>query len=228
MSQITQTTLSPIAVGRYLNVDGEKTSLPYSLMEVDRSRRAILRVLNTFHFRTGANILITSLFDEGAHMMPFERAVMTYGMVAASADSTPWDAKRVESIVRMFALSGAAGISGDVLDGLAQLGFKPEELFDGMKVWARPDAYERLKAFPNLDVYRWMEIGPAVAVECSQGAGAHIDRFEWNVEEIDGEVVLTNRLNRCVEFKNYHTGLKAKVHNGGCDCGNPDPRIIPA
>lgn len=227
MSQINQTSLSPMAVGRYLNTDGEKVSLAFSLTEADRSRRAILRVLNTFHFRTGANILITSLFDECAQMMPLERAIMTYGMVAASADSTPWDAKRVESIVRMFSLSAAAGISADVLDGLAQLGFKPEVLFDGIKIWARPDAYDRLKAFPNLEVYRWLELGPAVAVECSQGAGAHIDRYEWDIEEVDGEVVLTNRLNRCVDFKNYHTGLKAKVHKGGCDCGNPDPRIIP-
>jgi phenylacetate-coenzyme A ligase PaaK-like adenylate-forming protein len=220
-----ETTLSPMSVGRYINAEGLPTPLPYSSEEAERARRAITRVLNTFHFRTGSNIMITALFHEGAQLMPLERAVMSYGMVAVSADSSPYDAKRVESIARRFKLAGAAGISADTLAGLEQLGFKPEDVFANMVVWARSDAYEQLKAIPALDVYRLIELGPAVAIECSHGTGAHIDRFEWTTEEQNGEIVLTNRLARSTPFKQYKTGVKGRILHGACQCGNADPRI---
>lgn len=222
-----KTTMLPLTIGRFRNADGGFTTLPFSLVEQDRARRYALRVLNTFHFRTGSNILLTTTFDETLQFMPFERAVMTYGMVAVSADSTPWDAKRVESIVRRFNLTAAAGICKNVVDGLSQLGFKAEELFAGIPVWARQDAYHSLKAFPDMQVYRYLEAGPLVGFECSQGNGAHIDRFEWDIDEVEGEIVVSSRLPRCTEFSHFHTGLKGRIDRSACNCGNTDPRIIP-
>jgi hypothetical protein len=96
-----------------------------------------------------------------------------------------------------------------------------------MVVWAWPGAYESLLGKPGLNVYRCLELGPAIAVECSVGAGAHVDRFEWHVEELDGEVTLSSRLERCEVFEHYRTGIKGKVIHGVCRCGNPDPRIVP-
>lgn len=226
-SSLQKTSLLPLTIGRFRNTDGGFTTLPFSLVEQDRARRYALRVLNTFHFRTGSNILLTSTFDETLQFMPFERAVMTYGMVVVSADSTPWDGKRVESIARRFDLTAAAGISKNVVDGLNQLGFKIEELLPGIPVWAKQDAYDDLKALPGMQVYRYLEAGPLVGFECSQGNGVHIDRFEWNIDEIDGEIVASSRLPRCVEFNNFRTGLKARIDRSACNCGNTDPRIIP-
>ena len=218
----------PMAVGRYFDAQGQRKVLPYSALEFERARRAMGRILSTFHFRAGGNMLVTALFDEGAQMMPMERAVMSYGMVAVSADSSPYDGSRVESIIRRFALVGAVGIGAATLDGLAGLGHSAEALLAGKVVWARPDAYARLHGKPGLTVYRWLEVGPAVAVECSAGAGAHVDRFEWDIEEDGGEIVLTSRLERSVAFDGYRTGLRGHVHHGACRCGNPDPRIVPA
>ena len=226
-ASINKTNMLPLTVGRFRNPDGQLTTLPFSLVEQDRARRTALRVLNTFHFRTGSNILITSTFDETLQFMPFERAVMTYGMVAVSADSTPWDAKRVESIVRRFNLTAAAGICKNVVDGLTQLGFKAEELFAGIPLWVKPDAYEQLKSAPALKVFRYIEAGPMIGFECSHGKGAHIDRFEWDIDELDGEIVISSRLPRCVEFSAYRTGFKGRIDRTACNCGNTDPRIIP-
>ncbi|MEE1916305.1 hypothetical protein V0R52_07840 [Pseudomonas asiatica] len=222
------TALSPMAVGRYFDAQGERQALMYSALEVERSTRSILRVLNTFDFHMGSNLMITALFDQGVQALGMERAVMQFNMVAVSADSSLFDARRVESIIRRFHLVGAYGITAATLDGLAGLGHDPLQLFGGMVVWAWPDAYERLAGKPGLRVFRCLELGPAVAIECSAGAGAHIDRFEWAVDSNDGEVVLNSRLERCQPFHHYRTGFRGQVLHGACSCGSTDPRVVPA
>ena len=218
--------LLPMTIARYQNASGEFIPMAFSLVEQDRARRAVLRVINTFHFRTGSNVLITSTFNEALQYMPFERAVMTYGMVAVSADSTPWDAKRVEAIARQFSLTAAAGICKNVVDGLSQLGFNIETLLAGIPVWARPDIYDELKASPTITPFRYLELGPAIALECVHGNGAHIDRCEWDVTALNGEIVISSKLPRCQEFTDYRTGVKGSIINSPCNCGNPDPRIM--
>ncbi len=220
--------LSPMAVGRYLDASGERQALPYSALEGERSTRSLLKVLNTFEFSMGSNLLITALFDQGVQALGMERAVMQFNMVAVSADSSLFDARRVESIIRLFPLAGAYGITAATLDGLAGLGHDPLKLFGGIVVWAWPDAYERLAGQPGITVFRCLEVGPALAVECSAAAGAHIDRFEWAIDTVDGEVVLSSRLERCQTFHHYYTGLRGQVLHGVCNCGSTDPRIVPA
>ncbi|HGJ8973773.1 TPA: hypothetical protein ACJX8E_004205 [Pseudomonas aeruginosa] len=220
--------MPPMAIGRFFDASGQRQLLPYSALEVERARRAVLRVLGTFHFRTASNLLVTSQFDEGAQLMAAERAIMAYGMVVVSADSTPWDAARVESILRRFSLVGALGVSEATLDGLQRLGFDPLQMLRGLVVWARPGAYERLLGKPGLKVFRWLELGPATAIECSAGSGAHIDRFEWQVSTSEeGEILLDSRLERSQRFSGYRTGMFGKVVHGTCLCGNADPRIVP-
>jgi hypothetical protein len=221
-----QGAVPPMTVGRFYNAEHTRVLLPFSALEAERSRRAMVRILSTFHFRTESNVLLTAQFDEAAQLLGAERAIMSYGMVAVSADSTPWDAGRVESIIRRFKLVAALGISEITLDGLERLGFDPLQLFQDMVVWARPGAYERLVDKPGMKVFRWLEIGPAVAAECSAGAGAHIDRFEWNIALENDELVLESRLERSMAFEGYRTGIKARIERGTCQCGNTDPRIV--
>ncbi|ROM33939.1 hypothetical protein BK648_24580 [Pseudomonas poae] len=217
----------PMAVGRFFDAEGARELLPHSALETERLRRAMMRILSTFHFRTESNVLVTAQFDESAQILGAERAIMAYGMVAVSADSTPWDAGRVESILRRFKLVAALGISEATLDGLERMGFNPVQLFHGLVIWAREGAYQRLVGKPGLKVFRWLEIGPAVAIECNAGGGAHIDRFEWDVVTEEGEVVLTSRLERSVAFNGYRTGVHARIERGTCRCGNTDPRLLP-
>jgi hypothetical protein len=219
--------VSPMAVGRYIAADGSRKTLAYSALELERARLAAVRVLDSFHFRTGGNIMFTAMWDEGAQLLGVERAIMSYGMVVVSAEASVFDASRVANIARRFELIGALGITPATLEGLVRLDQDLAKVFEGMVVWARPGAYETLKALPGLQVYRCLEVGPAFAIECPAGHGAHMDRFEWNVEEDEGEVVLSSRLERSEPFYKLRTGLKGKVIHGVCDCGNPDPRVLP-
>lgn len=218
--------VAPIAVGRYLDAAGHRQPLAYSLMEAERARLAASRVLSSFHFRTGGNMLITSMWDETAHWLPVERAVMAYGMVAVSADSSLFDAARVESIARRFELKGAIGVTRATLEGLTKLGHEPARVFDGLIVWAHPEAYEALAPAGNLAVHRCLEIGPALAMECAAQCGAHLDRHEWTAEVQAGELLLSSRLERSESFVRLRTGLRGRVEQGVCACGNADPRIV--
>lgn len=216
-----------IAVGRYFQ-GTRQVFLPFSSPELERGRVATMRRLASFHFRTGRNVLVTSLLDEGAQFLPVERAAMQYGLVVCSADASPFDAGRVESALRRFEMEAVIGVSAAVLDGLNMLGHDPGHVFRGPVVWARPDAYAVLKAIDGLDVRLWMEVGPAVAMECSAGRGAHICGLEWHTRIDDGEVVLTSRLRRATEFHDLRTGIRARACEGACACGSHDLRLVPS
>lgn len=226
MAPVSAGTAPPLAVGRYHDAAGQRQFLSYSLLEAERGRIAALRVLRTFHFRTGGNVLLTSMWDESAQLLPVERAIMSHGMVVVSADSSWFDAGRVESIARRFPLKGAMAIGPGTLEGLGKMGHDPAKLFADMVVWARPGAYETLVAIPGLNVHRCMELGPAFAMECAAKSGAHVDAHEWKVEAIDGEIVLTSLLERTETFTRLHTGLRGRIVEGVCACGSADPRVI--
>lgn len=225
MTETTTFRVLPLLVGRYLDAAGVRQPLPFSQGELSRAVAAYRRIFATFHFRAGQNLLVTALFDQSAQLLGAERAAMEYNLVVVSADSSLYDAGRVESIIRRFPLAGIVGITADTLEGLRGLGHDPLQLFKDKVVWARPGAYEQLAGQPGLQVYRWVELGPAFGIECQAGAGVHIDRYEWDVAEVNGEIVLSSKLNRCVEFHDYHTGVKGKLVRGACRCGNFDPRI---
>jgi hypothetical protein len=217
--------LPPIAVGRYSDRKGVARLLPYSAAELERATETYRRRLGTFHFRTGDHLLVTSLFDESAQFMPFERALSAYGLVLCSADASFFDAPRTETILRRFDVVAVMGVTASLLDGLVAQSLDPEKLFAARVIWARPDAYTRLQHCPAIKLCRWMEIGPAFAAECTAGAGAHLDRLEWDVETDNGELVLTSRLDRALDFKAYRTGVYATIERHTCACGSADPKL---
>jgi hypothetical protein len=219
--------LPPIAVGRYRHRDGDVRLLPYAAPELERATTACQYRIGTFHFRSGDQLLLTALFDESAQFSPFERALAAFGLVLVSADASFFDASRTESILRRFEVVALAGVNAALLDGLLALGHDPAGLFAGRVVWARPDAHARLQGNGGFELRRWIEIGPAVAMECAYGDGAHIDHLEWDVACVDGEIVLNSRLDRALDFNRYRTGIQARLVHATCRCGSADPRIIP-
>jgi hypothetical protein len=223
---ITKGALEPMAVGRYLHAAGDVRLLPYSKPEFDRQVAAYQFRLGTFHFRTGNQVLITSLFDESFQFAPLQYSLREFGLVLLSSDSSFFDAARAESILRRFDVAAVVGVNAAVLDGLAAIGHDQNKLFANRVVWARPDALARLVDVPGITLRLWLEVGPAVAMQCAHGEGAHIDRMEWKVDEVNGEVVLSNRLQRALNFSGYHTGVHAHIEYAACSCGSADPRIV--
>ncbi len=220
-------TAVPIFVGSY-PVAGGRAFLPMAAGELMRTQRLIERVLQSFALAPGRFVLLISLLDDGPYCVPFERAVMNRGLLVTNADDSPYEATRIESTCRRFDVAAVAGVTEQVLDGLQAAGHRLDAVFSGRVIWALPGAYERLEAVPGIVLRRMLQVGPALAMECSQGAGAHLDTHEWACAVQDDELVISSLLPRAEDFVSCRTGLRATLIEAPCDCGSVDPRLTPA
>jgi hypothetical protein len=217
-------TLEPALVGSYPH-GTRRDFLPVSPAELGRTQYAIERVLRSLDLGVGRFVLLISLLENGAYAMPFERAIMNLGLLCTNADNSRYEAQRIESICRRFDVTAIAGVTGEVLDGLAEAGHALDTLFGGRVVWAHLDAYDRLKAVPRIVLRRVAEVGPALALECSEGQGLHIDSNEWDLQEAEGAILLTSRLLRSANFYRHPVLVEARLVSQPCGCGNGDLRI---
>jgi hypothetical protein len=199
--------------------------LPISQVELERHHNFVSRILSTFHFRTGGHFLVVSLYDFFSQFMPIERAAMDAGFIVCNADDSSFDAGRVESIIRRFDVKAIAAVSNNCLDGLQGLGLNLNQVFGDAVVWAYPDCFPRL-ADSQAQLRKIATLGPAIGMECAAGQGLHIDHFEWEVESINGEIHLTSKMPRAIDFIQFATGKRGRVEEGICTCGNVDKRIL--
>lgn len=214
----------PDVVGRYL-VDGRNHFFPVRRTELDRTAASTARTVATFRLTPGRHILTVSLTQEVAQFAPFEQACATLGLIGTNADASPFDAARVEAIVRQFDIAAICGIDAGVLEGLAALGHDAAALFAGRVVWARPDAYAPVAAMAGVVARRCALIGPLLALECSTGEGLHVDGREWAVADAGGTIALTSRMARITPLAALDTHVRGRSIVAPCPCGNPDPRI---
>jgi phenylacetate-CoA ligase len=102
-----------------------------------------------------------------------------------------------------------------------------------------PAVRERLEnAFKAtvLDEYGLSEVGGAVALECRERCGFHVNVQDYHVEVVDpggrpvadgieGEVLITNLYHRLVPILRYRTGDYATMTSEPCRCGALSPRL---
>jgi hypothetical protein len=217
----------PVFVASYS--DGTTTHfLPLSESEIDRRVWFYRRIFDSYGLPHRRNVLIISNYEDHALTMPLQTLLHMEGHIPCYAEATSFDARRTESFMRRMDISVVIGANTAVLDGLEAIGFNPLELFAGCIVFARDEnAYQRLSAGNDIVLRRWMDIGPAVALECRHGGGMHVDANEWIVEAEHGEVLLTSRLQTLVEFNRTPTGFHGTLVNELCACGREGVRILP-
>jgi hypothetical protein len=221
---MTSITLTPSTVGQY-NENGIQKLLPVSERELQRAEAAIGRVLSADALGRGRHCLIISTLSEVPTVGPLERALMARGLIICNCEASPYDGARVESTIRRFDIALIAPVSRLALDAIAAAGFDPEQLFQGKIVWAKPDAYIRLRSVAGLDVRRWLPLGPAVGVECRFGGGAHVDGKEWHVECDDAATYITSRLDRAMHFERLRLDMTLNIEHTPCSCGATGPRV---
>ena len=117
-----------------------------------------------------------------------------------------------------------APFGNEVLEGLKMMGHDAAAVFKGRTVWARPDAYDAVKAMPGVAARRVVLVGPALALECAKG-GLHIDGREWDVTVEGEELVLSSRQYRIDPVSGLKTGLPGALTDTPCACGSPDPHV---
>ncbi|MDK2756048.1 MAG: hypothetical protein KYX66_04850 [Blastomonas fulva] len=207
------------------NVRGEISFYGATAAEIDRSAFTLTRVLRTFGFAPGSNILTISMVPEIIQYGGFERAVQMLGLYGLNADDSLFDAGRVESISRQFNPAAICGVAASTLEGLRMFGHDVATVFAGRTVWARPDAFEQVSAMADVDARRVVSIGPVLALECAHGS-LHYDSRDWTIVARDGVLRLTSRYNRIEPLDDLDTGHCGSVSVAPCTCGTRDGVVV--
>jgi hypothetical protein len=218
----------PHLVGRYRNAHGVEF-LPLSESEMLRLNWFYRRVFDTFNLPPRCNVVLISNFEDSAITAALERQLNQDSHIACYVEAVSFDAARLVAFIKRMDIPVIMGVNSDILTGLQSLGQHPADVFAGKIVFARgEDAYQQLQGLPaDVRLYRWMEIGPAVAMECSAGGGLHLDSDEWEVSLDGDEVLLSSRKARALDFSSEATGIRATLVTAPCTCGLEGVRILP-
>jgi hypothetical protein len=213
----------PDVVGCF-TASGKTHFHPARFDELERQSIGIARILRTYNFKPESTILVVSIVPEVVQFAPFEKAVQHLGMYGINAESTNYDAGRIESIARQFDTPGICGIGAASIDGLKMFGHDPAKVFAGRTIWARPDAYDAVKAIDGVDARRMVILGPMVAYECAHG-GVHYDSRDWNLSDAAGTLHLSSRMPRITPISDLDTGVAGHVLDMACSCGTRENLI---
>jgi hypothetical protein len=199
----------------------------HAFSEADRARdaRSCEGLLALAGVGRGDDVLIVSMLSEAASYWPLLGACVARGARLSAADATPFDASRVRMFCRQLPLRAILGLHPSTLAGLRQLGADLAEVLRAVPVLgARPGAREELEAL-GLRPRLWLQVGPALALECAPGSGAHLDPGLWQAEAGAGEILITSRAPRLTPLARQRTGLRGRVEPGPCACGRSGDRI---
>jgi len=211
-------------VGQFPDGHG-RMPYPVSAADIEADTRGAGRALASLGVGRGHTVLFVSLVSEIVQTVPFHDALGQVGGICSAADATIFDAPRTAKLVRQLHPRAVVGVNGDVLDGLEQEGFDLADAFAGVPVLAaHPGAAARLQA-AGLTPRVWAFLGPAVAVECEPGAGAHVDEAIWSVDDEGGEIVVIPVGQRAIGAGRYRTGALGAIVRDRCACGRGDPRV---
>jgi hypothetical protein len=208
-------------IGRY-QVDGRPVDFPISWEDRDRDTDWAASVLAQHGVGAGTAVLVVGGMAESPWFDPFETAVLRRGGHYSIGEIISFEAFRSGMYARRLDVEVVFGINRAVAEGLGdELG----PAFSGVRtILARPDAVPVLHAAgrPALTVSR---VGPALAVECPVGAGAHVNGAEWSVEADGADLLLTTVGPRAHRLERQRVGVAGRVSADPCECGRTDPRV---
>jgi hypothetical protein len=212
--------IPPAFIGRYVT-GGVAYPMAVGEREHLRAQGFFHRLLRDQAPFRARNALIVSTLAEAANMLPFERALIDLGAAICAAEANAWDGMRAESILRRFDVAIVAPVGAITLDAIAAAGFDPAVLFRDKLVFAKPDAHARLQGAPGIDLRRWLEIGPVVALEHRLDGGLVYDAREWSIESDGTKTWVTSRLDRAHHFDRVEIDMGLRF-----DGGNRGARIL--
>jgi hypothetical protein len=202
-------------VGRVVGAGGV-TAWPVSQRDIDDEAAALGPRLAALGLGDGGLVLIVSLLSQAIHVVPLEQAAGLVGARYSSADATPFDAFRTVSLVGQLRPTVVVGVDGRVCDGIAELGRDLGEVFGsvGTVVAADRDAAQRL-GVAGVEPGRWVRLGPTSVLAGPGDDGFGYDPSRWQVDERDGELLVTNVAERLTPCDHLPTGWRGQVVEPG-------------
>lgn len=219
------TDIRPSVVAQY-ELGGTKKLLPVTDREIQRAVAFLRRVLSSDWNLRGRFALVIGTQGDAAWLAPLERALQERGMIVCNSEANAWDGARTEATIRRFDVAVVAIVTKVVLEAIANAGHDPVALFQGKIVWAEGEAYDTLKGAPGFELRRWVQLGPAWALEGRQPVGCHYDGREWLLESAEGATLVSSRLDRALPFARLPIALAAQLRDDPVPGGALGTRLV--
>jgi len=202
-------------VGRVL-VGDEIVPWAVSEADIDDETEVAAAFLRDLGLRADELVLIVSYLSQAVHVAPFERAAGVVGALYSSADASRFDAFRTASLVRQLKPTVVIGIDDAVLDGFDDLDLDPGEALATVNavVASGTAAQARLSA-AGVTAGFWLRLGALNAVAGPGESDLRYDATRWQVDEADGELLVTNLATRLTPSDRFRTGFRGHVPTPG-------------
>ena len=191
-------------IGSY-DVAGERVYFEISWDDQRRDTAWARAMLAGLGVNGDSGLVIVCGMAESPWFDPFETAARELGAPYSTGEIASFEAFRTGMYARRLPITMIFGLDRTVAEGLG------DELAEA---GARPFILTR--------------VGPAIAVECPQRSGAHINDTEWTVTERGGELFISTAGHRAHQVTDAATGLAGSVTAGPCGCGRDGQRVTSA
>jgi hypothetical protein len=173
----------------------------------------------------GHHAVVSFSGHEGAWFQPVIEALRNLGVVYGSVEAMGWDHVRTRVFHRELDLHAILGLTGETLEALSGQSMIGDLFRETPIVMARPDGAAKLRN-AGVSAAIIATLGPALAMECPERAGAHVNRAEWTVAERSGGLSVTAAPERQAGGHEFLLEARATVRTDRCPCGSEDPRVL--
>ncbi|NWG52143.1 MAG: hypothetical protein HXY28_00330 [Hydrogenophilaceae bacterium] len=194
---------------------------PVSWTDIESDEAWAKEMLDLAGVGRGDFAFFSYIYSRSAHTWPWLKMGFERGARLATGMPTQWDAYRLEMYCRLFAVKLVFGLTPEALDGLEGAGHRLSEVFGKVeRIIAVGEAWRRLRE-AGLAPWKLHWLGPIVAIDPCDGAGARFDYKQWTLEGDGGRLTISNALPRACAFT--RTPLAAKGRIGVAD---GEPRLF--
>ncbi|WP_329176322.1 hypothetical protein [Streptomyces decoyicus] len=213
-------------VARFTAADGAGEEFKVTWSDIARDTMWLQQRFTAWGMGRGKQVLLSTSGHEGAWFLPVINALKAIGCTYAIAEAMAWDWRRSLVFHEELELYAMLGLSGEIVAEQTKCR-KAAELFGDVPVLlARPAAVRQLAA-GGVAAGVLTPMGPALAVQCPESPGAHIDSVRWWVAERRGRIHLSARAGGGGRgAAETGLGIEGVVLGGRCGCGSDDPRVL--
>ena len=209
-------------IGSY-DVAGERVYFEISWDDQRRDTAWARTMLAGLGVTADSGLVIVCGMAESPWFDPFETAATELGAPYSIGEVFEFEAFRTGMYARRLPVTMIFGINRTVAEGLG------DELAEVVArvpvIVARPDAVGLLTQ-AGARPFVVTRLGPAIAVECTHRAGAHVDGAAWTLTERAGELFIATAGPRAHQVSEAATGLHGTVTEGPCACGRAGQRVF--
>lgn len=210
---------------RFPTADDGMRDLELTWAELARDTEWATARLREHGLAAGQRALLTASGFEGFWGLTVIGALRTLKVPYGIAEAMGWDHRRTAVFHRELTPHAVIGLSAETLEGLAGTADIGEMFRSTPVVLARPAAVPLLRAV-GVAASVISAVGPALALECPERSGAHVNAAEWRFGERDGQLTVAAGEGRTSPLPETPLGITGRVVAGRCGCGSDDPRVL--